>query len=137
LGVSRTYEIIMQWTRSNPVFPVRDVAASIDWYRRVFDFEARLVNPPGDEIPVYAVLYRGVVSIHLLRRDEAPHGLTSPVQAQFWIDSDLGQLFDRIALMDVRIIQIPGNQLWGHRDFMVADPDQNVVWVTAPLGASE
>jgi uncharacterized glyoxalase superfamily protein PhnB len=125
----------MQWMRSNPVFPVRDVVASIEWYRRIFDFEAILANPPGDENPVYAVLTQGVVSIHLLRRDEAPHGLTSPVQAQFWIDGDLDQLFDRVSLMDVRILQRPGNQPWGHRDFMVADPDENVVWVTAPLRA--
>ena len=33
-------------------------------------------------VPVYAVLYRDTVSIHLLRRDDAPHGLAAPVQAQ-------------------------------------------------------
>ena len=69
----------MEWTRSNPVYPVADVAASIDWYQRAFGFEARLVNPPNDSPPVYAVLYRDQVSIHLLQKDEAPHGLDSPV----------------------------------------------------------
>jgi len=76
----------MKWKRQNPVFPVRDVAASIDWYGRVFGFEPRVVNPPG-EAPVYSVLVRNSVSIHLLREDEAPHGLRSPVEAQFWLDS--------------------------------------------------
>jgi hypothetical protein len=96
----RTEEVAMEWKNANPVFPVADVAASIAWYRRMFDFEPRIVNPPGDDVPVYAVLYRDAVSIHLLRKDEAPHGLTGPVQAQFWIsdglDDGLDALFERV-----------------------------------------
>jgi catechol 2,3-dioxygenase-like lactoylglutathione lyase family enzyme len=122
-----------QWTRSNPVFPVADVAASIDWYRRTFGFEPRVVNPPGDEVPVYAVLYRDAVSIHLLRSDEAPHGLAAPVEAQFWIEDGLDDLFKRVTVMGAKVIEEPGERPWGHRDFIVADPDGNLVWVTVPL----
>ncbi len=127
----------MEWTRSNPVYPVADVAASLDWYRRVFGFEPRVVNPPGD-VPVYAVLYRDTVSIHLLRSDEAPHGLRSPVEAQFWVEGGLDDLFARVKALGVEIIQEPDDRPWGHRDFMVADPDRNVVWVTTrlPQGAA-
>jgi uncharacterized glyoxalase superfamily protein PhnB len=124
----------MQWKRSNPVYPVADVAASIEWYRRVFGFEPRVVNPPG-ETPVYAVLYRNDVSIHLLRKDEAPHGLTNPVEAQFWIDGGLDELFGRVQSMGVEIVAAPADRAWGHRDFMVADLDHNIVWVTVPLPA--
>jgi uncharacterized glyoxalase superfamily protein PhnB len=124
----------MEWRRSNPVYPVADVAASIEWYRRVFGFEPRIVNPPG-EVPVYAVLYRDGVSIHLLRRDEAPHGLTNPVEAQFWIDGDLDELFRKVQTMGVLILQAPANHPWGHRDFMVSDLDHNIVWVTVQLPA--
>ena len=124
----------MEWKRTNPVYPVADVAASIEWYRRVFGFEPRVVNPPG-EVPVYAVLHRDGVSIHLLRRDEAPHGLTNPVEAQFWINGDLDELFRKIQALDVRVIQAPFNQPWGHRDFMVSDLDHNIVWVTVQLPA--
>jgi uncharacterized glyoxalase superfamily protein PhnB len=123
----------MEWKSSSPIFPVADVAASIEWYRRVFDFEPRIANPPGDEVPVYAVLYRDRVSIHLLRKDEAPHGLIGPVQAQFWIGEDLDELFERVNGMGVEVIQPPGDRPWGHRDFMVADVDRNIVWVTVPL----
>jgi uncharacterized glyoxalase superfamily protein PhnB len=124
----------MEWKSSNPVYPVTDVAASIEWYSRVFGFEPRVVNPPGD-VPVYAILYRDGVSIHLLRRDEAPHGLTNPVEAQFWIDGGLDELFGRVQAMGVEIIEALGDRPWGHRDFMVADPDHNIVWVTVPLPA--
>lgn len=130
-GVGWQNEVSMEWQRSNPVFPVKDVQASIDWYGRVFGFEPRVVNPPGD-VPVYAVLCRDTVSIHLLRKDEAPHGLTSPVQAQFWIDGGLDALFDRVKSIGAEIIQKPDDRPWGHRDFMIADLDRNVVWVTVP-----
>src|SRR5262245_30783563 len=122
----------MEWKRSNPIYPVADVAASIEWYRRVFGFEARVVNPPG-EVPVYAVLYRDTVSIHLMRKDEAPHGLTGPIETQFWIDEGLDGLFERVQAMGVKVLQAAADQEHGHRDFMVADPDGNVVWVTLPL----
>jgi catechol 2,3-dioxygenase-like lactoylglutathione lyase family enzyme len=52
----------MEWQRSIPVYPVADVAASIQWYGRVFGFEPRVVNPPG-EVSVYAVLYLRQASI--------------------------------------------------------------------------
>ena len=125
----------MRWKKSYPVYPVADVAASIEWYGRVFGFEVGIVNPPGD-VPVYAVLYRDDVSIHLLRKDDAPHGLTSPVQAQFWMDGGLDELFGRVRAMHVEIVQVPGDRPWGHRDFMVADPDHNIVWVTVPVSAA-
>jgi uncharacterized glyoxalase superfamily protein PhnB len=122
----------MEWQRSDPVYPVTDVAASIAWYRRVFGFEPRVVNPPDGE-PVYAVLCRDAIAIHLLSKDEAPHGLTSPVEAQFWIAGDLDQLFEQVKALAVTVVQAPSDQPWGHRDFMVADPDRNVVWVTKRL----
>ena len=70
----------MEWTRVAPVYPVADISKAIEWYSQVFGFEARIVNPPGESVPSYAVLYRDEVRLHLLRRDEAPHGLSAPVQ---------------------------------------------------------
>jgi uncharacterized glyoxalase superfamily protein PhnB len=72
------------------------------------------------------------VSIHLLRSDEAPHGLAAPVQAQFWIAAGLDPLFKRVKVAGAEVIQEPGERPWGHRDFMVADLDGNVIWVTVP-----
>jgi len=123
----------MKWTRVDPVFPVADVGEAIEWFRRIFAFEPGVVNPPGDPVPVYAVLRRDDVSVHLLRSDEAPHGLRSPVQAQFWLESGLEDLFRRAELAGAKVLQRPNDQPWGHRDFMVADPDGNVVWVTMSL----
>jgi uncharacterized glyoxalase superfamily protein PhnB len=123
----------MQWTRSNAVYSVSDVAVSIEWYRRVLGFEPLVVNPPGDEVPVYAVLYKDSVSIHLMRKDEAPYGLTGPMQTRFWVDAGLDELFQQVGSLGVTVLQSPGDRPWGQRDFMIADPDQNVIWVTMPL----
>jgi uncharacterized glyoxalase superfamily protein PhnB len=125
----------VEWTRANPVYPVADVTAAIAWYSRVFGFEARVVNPPGDPVPVYAVVCRDSVSLHLLRSDEAPLGLRAPVQAQFWITGGLDELFCRAESLGVTVLQRPADRAWGHRDFMIADPDGNVVWVTVLLAA--
>lgn len=65
----------MDWNRVSPVYPVADVAVAVEWYRRVLGFEPQLVNPPEDAVPVYAVIHRDGVSAHLLRLDNAPHGL--------------------------------------------------------------
>ena len=105
----------------------------MEWYRRVLGFEPQLVNPPGDAVPVYAVLRGGDVSVHILRLDEAPYSLRAPVQAQFWITSDLDELFRHVESHGAVILQRPVDRLWGHRDFMIADPDGNVVWVTQPI----
>jgi uncharacterized glyoxalase superfamily protein PhnB len=118
------------------VYPVADVAAATAWYSRVLGFEVRVVNPPEDPVPVYAVLSRDAVLLHLIRSDEAPWGLRAPVQAQFWITGDLEALFQRAAALGVTVLQRPADRPWGHRDFMIADPDGNVVWVTVPLAAA-
>ena len=123
----------MEWTRVAPVYPVADISKAIEWYSQVFGFEARIANPPSEPVPSYAVLYRDEVRLHLLRRDEAPHGLSAPVQAQFWIDSGLDDVFTRAESLGANVLQCPGARPWGHRDFMVADPGGNVVWVTTPI----
>jgi len=55
------------------------------------------------------------------------------VQARFWIDQGLDELFNQLARAAITVVQAPVDQPWGHRDFMVADPDRNIVWVTTPL----
>jgi len=122
----------MKWYRSNPVFPVADVAASIEWYRKHLAFVPTVINP-AEGAPVYATLWRDQVSVHLLRSDQAPHGLRSPVQAQFWVESGLDELFQQLKALGVPVLDAPADRPWGHRDFMVTDPDQNLVWITTPL----
>jgi uncharacterized glyoxalase superfamily protein PhnB len=125
-------DFAMTFTRSNPLYPVADVAASIKWYRGVCGFEARFVHEDAHG-PNYAVLYRDTVSMHLVRATEAQHGVKSPTQAQWWVDQGLDDLFENAKRLEVLVLQPIQEQPWGHRDFLLQDPDKNVVWITQPL----
>ena len=57
----------------------------------------------------------------------------NPDKTQFWIDSGLDDIFTRAESLGANVLQRPYARPWGHRDFMVADPDGNVVWVTTPI----
>ena len=121
----------MAWTRSNPLYAVSDVAASIRWYEEVCGFKATLVHD-GLHGANYAVLYRDTVSIHLVRAAEAQHGIRPPAQAQFWVSAsdEFEALFEHAKRHGVRILEPVEERPWGHRDFLLADPDGNVVWIT-------
>lgn len=125
----------MTFTRSNPLYPVTDVAAAIKWYGDVCGFEATFVHEGADG-PNYAVLYRDTVSMHLVRATEAQHGVKPPAQAQLWVDDGLDELFENARRLNVPVLQPIQEQPWGHRDFMLEDPDKNVVWITQPLPES-
>lgn len=75
----------------------------------------------------------GMDPIGLLRQDEAHHGLRAPVQAQFWIDGSVDDLSAHVEALGATVVDRPGDRPWGHRDFMVSDPDGNLVWVTRPM----
>jgi uncharacterized glyoxalase superfamily protein PhnB len=105
----------------------------MEWYHEMFGFEPVHINPAPDG-PNYAVLYRNGVSIHLVRQDEAEHGVRSPAQAQFWIDGELDELFEGVTSKGAVVLEPPQDRPWKHRDFMVRDPDKNIVWVSLPLG---
>jgi uncharacterized glyoxalase superfamily protein PhnB len=122
----------MAWTRSNPLYPVSDVAAAITWFEDVCGFKATFVHD-GAHGPNYAVLYRDGVSIHLVRAAEAQHGVKPPVQAQFWVGDELDDMFARAERQGARILEEIQEHPWGHRDFLLADPDGNIVWITQAL----
>ena len=102
----------MVWTRSNPLYPVSDVAASIKWYEEVCGCKATLVHE-GLHGPNYAVLHRDTVSIHLVRAAEAHHGVKPPAQAQFWVSDEFEELFENAKRRGVRILEPIEGFLYG------------------------
>ena len=125
-------EAAMEWTRVAPVYPVADISKATEWYSQVFGFK-HIVNPPGEPLPSYAVLYRDEVRLHLLRRDEAPHGLSAVPGRSSGSTRGWTTFRTRAESLGANVLQRPDARPWGHRDFMVADPDGNVVWVTTPI----
>ena len=68
-----------------------------------------------------------------MRAAEAQHGIKPPVQAQFWVDEGFEEVFENARRRGVRILESIEERPWGHRDFLLADPDGNVVWITQIL----
>ena len=116
-----------------PVYPVDDVEAAVDWYRAVLDFDPVYVNRDEDGDPTnYAVLRRDQAWLHLIRRAEAPAGRSGGVSAQFTMGGSIDELYAALQAQSVEILQPISDQPWGCRDFIIADPSGNAVWISTP-----
>jgi uncharacterized glyoxalase superfamily protein PhnB len=117
-----------------PVYPVDDVEASIEWYQEVLGFQVVYVNrdPEDDDPTNYAVIRRDQVTLHLVRRAEAQEGFTGRADAQFSIRGDIDALFESLGSHGVNILQPLRDTPWGCRDFIIADPSGNKIWISSP-----
>jgi uncharacterized glyoxalase superfamily protein PhnB len=110
--------------RIAPEFPVSDVAASIEHYRRALGFSIAATMPEQD----YAIMERDGVSIHLFRSE----GRNAPASVHVFTDGldDLqAELVGRGAHITQRIVPRP----WGTRDFRVVDNSGNELKFTELL----
>jgi catechol 2,3-dioxygenase-like lactoylglutathione lyase family enzyme len=96
---------------------VRDVAKAIEFYTTRLGF--RVVHT-ADDPPVYAVLTRDELDVHLTR-DSAKAG-----QCGCWIIMQKAdELFERLQRAGVTIIRTIEDSPYGLRDFVIADVDGN------------
>ena len=120
------------WKSATPVFPVSDVEAAVVWYRDALGFEAYFINRDDSAETSYACLLRDQVSVHLVLKDEAARGTGGPITTQFVIDSDIDEYFKDVTVEGARVLREPADQHWGSRDFIIADPDGNVLVISRP-----
>ena len=76
---------------------------------------------------------RDHISLHLIRRAEAAEGFARRADAQFTIDGDVDALFETLVSQDVDVLQPPRDPPWGSRDFVIADPSGNKVWISSAV----
>jgi predicted enzyme related to lactoylglutathione lyase len=107
----------MDFNKIAPVFGVRDVAESIEFYERQLGF--RLVHA-ADDPPVYAVLARDEIGIHL-KRDAVTAGKCSCWIIMQGVDA----LFALLQKAGVTIVRAIEDSSYGLRDFVIADVDGN------------
>lgn len=117
-----------QLTGFSAVFTVRDVAASIAFYRDRLGF--RLQFGMG-EPPTYAIIERDTVSLHLMPASQSPDGLgTSSIYV--YVD-DVDALRDGLVAMVCPISFGPEDLSYGMREIAVRDPDGNGLTFGAPV----
>jgi hypothetical protein len=111
--------------RIAPVFPVADLAAGFDHYRRL-GFSIREYGGGG-----YGYATRGDVEIHLAAvRDLDPKTTTSA--AYLWVD-DADALADEWQAAGVRV-GVPRDTAWGQHEGTHLDPDGNLLRFGSPMG---
>ena len=116
---------------STTIFTVKDVAASLAYYRDCVGFAVGFEY--GSPIS-YVGLCSGEVSLHLVAAAQAPrppgHGAVS-----IYVD-DVDALHADLMRRGAKILNAPKDQDYGLRDFAIADADGNMIFFAMELGKS-
>ena len=106
------------------IVPVRDVAATVDFYADLLGFERRFVADDGG----FAIVAHGQAMVQLLATDDpaALRATANNVSIYLWVRG-LDALYERLrpkleALPQGRL-RPPFDQPYGMREFHVKDPD--------------
>jgi hypothetical protein len=121
----------MTFERLAPVFPVRNVRAALEHYRRLgFIAEAYGVQSEGD--PIYGFIRRGSIELHLTRTvDLDPDRNTSA--CYLYVD-DSNNLFEEWSCAGVGgRLHKPVDTPYRLREFAHVDPDGNLLRVGSPI----
>lgn len=112
-----------------PALAARDIPTSLRFYNDILGFETTFTMPDADGNLMHASLKRGDVELMLGRLDQTgEHGtgeLGKGVVLYTTVDDDedVDALYDHARGQGATIVQEPTDQMWGHRDWTVADPD--------------
>jgi catechol 2,3-dioxygenase-like lactoylglutathione lyase family enzyme len=103
------------------IFTVRDLMASIAYYRDKMDF---MVTFEYGEPPYYACLYHDEVSLHLRSASKNAEWVAGNGAIAVFVD-DVDALHADLVESGANVIKVPRDYAYGMRDFDVADPDGN------------
>ncbi len=109
-----------QFSHAAPIFPVSDVAKSIEYYKHMLGFEVMFT---WGELPSYAVLKRDdAVSLHLSLRDENFKPASRHVTLYVFV-YNVDDVYNDFVGKGVTILNPVGDREYGMRDFDIEDPD--------------
>jgi uncharacterized glyoxalase superfamily protein PhnB len=116
---------------SAPVFAVRDIAASLAYFRDALGFDVAFT---WGEPTYYAGVCSGSVTIHLQSAGQAerPPGASS----LYIFVANADDAHRELVLRGARIVKAPETYPYGMRDFMVVDLDGNVLSFGSPEPAT-
>jgi uncharacterized glyoxalase superfamily protein PhnB len=117
--------------RLAPVFPVRNVRAALEHYRRL-GFVAEAYGEQNDGDPIYGFIRRGSIELHLARTaDLEPDRNTSA--CYLYVD-DANSLFEEWSRASAGgRLHDPFDTPYGLREFAHVDPDGNLLRVGSPV----
>lgn len=106
------------------IVPVRDVEASVAFYRDTLGFEARFVS----EDKGFGTVIHGEAAIHLLATQDAGalQATANNISVYLWVkgvDALYAQLQPKLDKLPEGRVRAPFDQPYGMREFHVKDPD--------------
>lgn len=119
-----------------PVLPVPDVAAAVQWFNRVLGFQ---LDFQIGEAPDYARVRLGdrsfgdPVYIHL--RQQAASGAAPSGETRLHAGHDIDGLHRHAVAARADVIEAPADQPWGLREFMLRAPGGHRLIIGAELAA--
>lgn len=118
-----------------PALAVESIERSVQFYAEVLGFDVESALPGPDGKLVHASVKRGDASVMFGARDpNNPHDQGKPGAgvALFMTvadHEDIDAYFHRVREAGAAVVQEPTDQFWGHRDWIVADPDGYLLWI--------
>lgn len=112
-----------------PALAVKDIPTSLRFYSDVLGFETTFTLPDDTGDIVHASLKRGDVEIMLGRldltqaHDQGELGKGVSFYTTVADNEDVDALYAHAKREGARVVQEPVDQFWGHRDWIIADPD--------------
>jgi len=107
----------------NPVLPVRNVSAAIQYYVKKLGF-TQIFQDSADD-PKYAGIRRGKVELHLQWHDESSFDVVEKLSLRFVIE-DIDSLFEEYQKQNVFHQNTSLRETaWGTKEFAFYDPDKN------------
>ena len=116
---------------STTIFTVKDVAASLAYYRDCVGFDVAFEY--GAPI-FYVGLCSGEVSLHLVSAAQAPRP-PGHAAVSIYVD-DVDTVHADLVQRGAKILNTPRDQTYGLRDFAIADIDGNMIFFATELKQS-
>jgi hypothetical protein len=128
-----TLDLVSDCKRIAPVFPVRDVAAALETYRRL-GFAVDAYDELDGGAPIYGFVNRGAVELHLSRTpDLDPKTSTS---ACYLYVEDADALYEEWRAAGVPgELRAPVDTPYCLRELVYIDPDGNLLRVGSEIAA--
>lgn len=106
------------------IVPVRDIAATMDFYADVLGFERRFVSDDQS----FAIAVHGEAAIHFVSTDDTDslRATANNISIYLWvrgIDQLFAQLRPKLNALEAGRVRAPFDQPYGMREFHVKDPD--------------
>ena len=130
ISISRTLFMAHKLTRLVPVFAVDDIERLCTFYEKSLGFvqDFRYGEPT-----YYVGLVKDVVEIHLISTSSPNARQPSGSGYLSLLVDQVDDLYRRLKGFDAEIVVLPDDRDYGLRDFMIKDPEGNVLTLGEPI----